>query len=204
MREVELRINAYLDPDRQWQRKSHRLPNGRALIVVMVAVVVVVAIGNGQLGSGSNQLGAVLAHTAVVHGTDVRGERVLALVDDSGSMSDKGAEVLSQLDRLKSAGLSITNQVNVFGFAISFQERYTLLKNLETALATDPSIDTVYVITDFYGVDYRANQPEAFERMRELLTSHNVRFYWATVSEEPIQEYKELARQSGGCVIPKF
>lgn len=218
MREVDLRLEARLDQDGPWRRKSQGksrlLLNGRALVVTLVTVLVIFAVrsnpnssgptqfdsGPSQFGVGSSRLNATREHIAVVNNKEVKGKRVLVLVDNSGSMIGKDPE--PQIAKLAAAGISVTHRVNIPGFAISFTDGYSMLSVLLRVLEADPTVDTVYVISDFAAGDEEANDPVARQQLQRTLSNQQARIYWASVNLDPGAEYYEIARQSGGDVIP--
>jgi hypothetical protein len=103
---------------------------------------------------------------------------------------------------LTNAGISIVNRVPVPGFAIASADQYSLLDTLLQGLASNPSADAVYVISDFSVGDEAANDTAAYERLRMALDDRGARLYWATVRDTPPPMYHALARESGGDVIP--
>jgi hypothetical protein len=94
------------------------------------------------------------------------------------------------------------NRVPVPGFAIASADQYSLLDTLLQGLASNPSADAVYVISDFSVGDEAANDTAAYERLRMVLHDRGARLYWATVRDTPPPMYHALARESGGDVIP--
>jgi hypothetical protein len=144
---------------------------------------------------------AAPARTARVQATDVRADRVLVIVDNSGSMAGTADAVEAQLSQLRAAGISIANRVNVPGFAISFTDQYSLFPAIIERASADKSIDAVYVISDFSQGDDEGNEPAAVERLSRILRDRRMRVYWASVRENPGAIYYRLARTSGGDVI---
>jgi hypothetical protein len=175
------------------------LPSTIAVVVVVGVVLHVQQTG----GLTSESLTHVAAsHVARINATQVTSDRVVVLVDSSGSMTGSEQTVQSQLQQLTNAGISIVNRVPVPGFAIASADQYSLLDTLLQGLASNPSADAVYVISDFSVGDEAANDTAAYERLRMALDDRGARLYWATVRDTPPPMYHALARESGGDVIP--
>ena len=190
-------------------RRLRRRPVRNPVFTLAIAATVgiVAARSGGSAGSFNPNPGAT--HVAIVRGQEVRADKVLVLVDISGSMRgvpplnrDTGAQVQYQLNRLQAAGISIENRATVPGFAISFTDIYSMLRAFDERVAASRSVDTVYVISDFSARDDEANTPEAYEHLVATLRDRRLRLYWATVRDDPSPRYYEIARQSGGDVIP--
>lgn len=195
MREIAFHVEGFTRRrDRDRLEKRSRARAGHIALTPIVAVVLVGAVLPVRQLDGPT-------HVARVHATDIRADRVVVLVDGSGSMAGTDQNVQSQLDQLRAAGISIANRVNIPGFAISFTDAYSLLGILLERVAANPSADTVYVISDFSQGDHDANEPVAYERLRTVLRERRLRLYWATVRDAPLPIYYAIARQSGGDVI---
>src|SRR5438128_1593761 len=134
MRELEFRIKGFTEE--RLELESHRdRRRVSTASVVLVVISVVLAIKISQPNPGA-------AHIALVHGKEVKADRVLILIDNSGSMAGTDNEVRFQLSRLLASGISVSNQVNVPGFAISLTDSYSLLGTFNKQVAEDPRIDT--------------------------------------------------------------
>ena len=187
------------------RKQSKRNRGGMSLASTIAVVVVVSAVLHVQQTSGltSGSLTHVAAsHVANINATQVTSDRVVVLVDSSGSMAGTEQTVQSQLQQLSAAGISIVNRVPVPGFAIASADQYSLLDTLLQGLAANPSADAVYVISDFSVNDDAANDTAAYERLRMALDERGARLYWSTVRGAPPPMYYALARNSGGDVIP--
>ena len=131
---------------------------------------------------------------ANINATRITADRVVVLVDSSGSMAGTDQTVQSQLQQLSAAGISIVNRVPVAGFAIASTDQYSLLDTLLQGLAANPSADAVYVISDFSVGDEAANDTAAYQRLRMALHDRGARLYWSTVRDAPPPAYFVLAR----------
>ena len=192
--------------DRDRLEKQSRRTSGNVHFASTIAVVVVVGVvlhmqQTGGLTSGS-LTHVVPSHVTRINATQITSDRVVVLVDSSGSMTGTEQTVQSQLQQLTNAGISIVNRVPVAGFAIASADQYSLLDTLLQGLASNPSADAVYVISDFSVGDEAANDTAAYERLRMALDDRGARLYWATVRDTPPPMYHALARESGGDVIP--
>jgi hypothetical protein len=177
------------------------MPFARTIAVVFVVGVALHVQQTGGLSSGSLTRVAP-SHVAHINATQITSDRLVVLVDNSGSMAGTGQTVQSQLQQLSAAGISIANRVPIPGFAIASADQYSLLETLLQGLAANPSADAVYVISDFSLGDEEANETAAHERLRMALSERGARLYWATVRDAPPPMYYALARDSGGNVIP--
>jgi hypothetical protein len=177
------------------------MPFASTIAVVVVVGVVLHLQQTGGLTSESLTHVAA-SHVARINATQVTSDRVVVLVDSSGSMTGTEQTVQSQLQQLTNAGISIVNRVPVPGFAIASADPYSLLDTLLQGLASNPSADAVYVISDFSVGDEAANDTAAYERLRMALHDRGARLYWATVRDTPPPMYHALARESRGDVIP--
>ena len=194
MRELEFQITGVLDERVNLNQQQRHSGKSRAFSLVLIVVSVGLVIRTGQPNAGA-------AHVALVHGKTVRADRMLVMVDNSSSMGGTENEVRFQLGRLLASGVSISNQVNIPGFAISINDPYSLYPILIQKLADDPRIDTVYVISDFSAGDSNANDSASYSAFIDTLRKRRLRLYWATVKKDPIPEYYQLARMQGGDVI---
>ena len=191
--------------DRDRLEKQSRRNSGNVHFASTIAVVVVVGVVHVQQTGGltSESLTHVVpSHVTRINATQITSDRVVVLVDSSGSMTGTEQTVQSQLQQLTNAGISIVNRVPVPGFAIASADQYSLLDTLLQGLASNPSADAVYVISDFSVGDEAANDTAAYERLRMALDDRGARLYWATVRDTPPPMYHALARESGGDVIP--
>lgn len=187
--------------EKRSRRDGGDMPVARAVAVVIVVSVVLYMQQTGGLTGGSLTHVAP-SHVARVNATQITSDRVIVLVDNSGSMGGTDQTVQSQLQQLTAAGISIVNRVPVPGFAIASADQYSLLEILLQGLAANPSADAVYVISDFSLGDEAASEITAYERLRRALRDRGARLYWATVRDSPPPTYYALARDSGGDVIP--
>ena len=192
--------------DRNRLEKRSRRNGGDIPLASTVAIVVVVSVvlhmeQTGGLTTGSLTHVAA-SHVARINATTITADRVVVLVDSSGSMAGTDQTVQSQLQQLSAAGISIVNRVPVPGFAIASADQYSLLETLLQGLAANPFPDAVYVISDFSVGDDTANETAALERLRMALHDRGARLYWSTVRDTPPPMYHALAQDSGGDVIP--
>jgi hypothetical protein len=195
MRELEFHVRGRADDGRSLNRHQNGFGKIRAIPLVLIVVCAGLIIRTSQHNAGAG-------HVALVHGTTVRADRILIMVDNSSSMGGTDAEVRFQLGRLLASGASISDEVNIPGFAISFIDTLSLLPSFTQKVAEDARIDTVYIISDFSAGDSNANDPAASAAFIETLRKRRLRLYWATVRDDPIPEYYQLARMTGGDVIP--
>jgi hypothetical protein len=187
------------------EKQSKRNGGGMSLAPTIAVAVVVSAVLHVQQTGGltTGSLTHVAAsHVASINATQITSDRVVVLVDNSGSMAGTEQTVQSQLQQLSAAGISIVNRVPVAGFAIASADDYSLLDTLLQGLAANPSADAVYVFSDFSVGDDAANDTAAYERLRMALHDRGARLYWSTVRDAPPPMYFALARDSGGDVIP--
>ena len=188
--------------EKQSRRSDGGMPFARTIAVVFVAGVALHVQQTGGPNS-SSLTHAAASHVAHINGMQITSDRVVVLVDKSGSMAGTDQTVQSQLQQLSAAGISIANRVPISGFAIASADQYSLLETLLQGLAANPSADAVYVISDFSAGDEQANDTVAYERLRVALYDRGARLYWATVRDAPPPIYYALARDSGGNVIPR-
>jgi len=203
MREVEFRIAAKIEPDTELARKvrerSGARTHGPTLLILRPGFWLTMFAAIGVFT-------AVRAYqtdisVAEVHGKEVRGARVLVLIDDSGSMKNTETEVSLQLGRLAQAGIAIDLRNKIPGYAISLTDGYSLLPKLKKGISSNPSVDVVYVISDFSGGDDAVNDSAGYLELLRLLGAR--RIYWASVRAEPAPIYHHIARQTKGDVIRK-
>lgn len=137
---------------------------------------------------------------------DVKGRRVLVLLDESGSMSDTTDATNGQLSALAAHNISVTSPVATNGYAISAsQTTLSIVQPLEAALEANPAVDTVYFISDFKGGDENDNDADGEAQLRRILASRHLAIYLCTVDQPPPRsEYYSIPRDSGGGVIEQF
>ena len=160
-----------------------------------------VVLGVAGAVTTSNRSFAPTARAATVFGTEVVGNRVLVLVDDSGSMGGTADAVQAQLTRLRAAGIDVSSRAAIPGFAVSVTDPYAMVPALAQRLAADRAIDTVYVISDFSAGDDAANDPGSIALVTRLARERRARIYWSSVRDAPAAAYYAIARESGGAVI---
>ena len=106
-------------------------PRPPLLLVAGLAVLGAVYLGAGEPGEGQ-------WHVVLLHATEVRANRVIVLIDDSGSTAGTEPAVQFQLNRLAAAGIRIDRRTTIPGFAVSFSDRYNLLDTFDRTVAEHP------------------------------------------------------------------
>lgn len=159
----------------------------------MIAVLAVAVLASG----GTRRLAPA---TTEINGIEVRGSRVLVFVDTSGSMPKPDVQVQRQLRALAAAGIPTDSRRDVNGSAISYTGTVTLLPAFLEENAAHPHVDTFYVISDY--LDSADNRPAAIADFTEAIRTRGIRVYWASVNNDPPPLYHEIARTSGGAIIP--
>jgi len=190
---------------RNWQKRAHPGPIDRGLRsrvtrawhAMRRSTRLLILIGSIAVAY------AALARPSV---QDITGRRVLLLLDESGSMADTTERTNRQLEALKTNNRFVTYPYGTNGFAISATHAgYSMLQPLEAALAANPNVDTVYFISDFKFGDEADNDAAGYQALRELVRSHRVTLYLATVDQPPpLPEYYAIPRASGGGVIEEY
>jgi hypothetical protein len=193
---AELRFRcARIQGTRRRLERQLRPPHTPSLLLPLFVLGVVGAV------TTSNRDFAPTARAATVFGTEVVGDRVLVLVDDSGSMGGTDDAVQAQLTRLRTAGIELSNRATIPGFAVSVTDPYAMVPALVQGLAADRAIDTVYILSDFSAGDDGANDAGSIARVARLLREPRARIYWSSVRDVPAAAYYTIARESGGAVI---
>jgi Mg-chelatase subunit ChlD len=203
MSELEFFARSLAEDGVQFEKKPRRPPANPLIAVAAVTILGAAVLRSGPRSAnlGAGAVGGPM-HVAVVHGKEVIGNNVLVLLDNSGSMGGTNAQVQAQLNRLRVSGMSIENLVTIPGFSISLADTYAFLGILGTRIAANPSVDTVYVISDFSAGDEQANTPAAYRQLTKMVRDRQLRIYWSTVRDRPPPTYYDIARQSGGDVVP--
>jgi hypothetical protein len=192
----ELRFRCERIPGtRRRLERQLRPPHKPSLLLPLLVLGVV-----GAVASSNRDL-ASTARAAMVFGTEVVGDRVLVLVDDSGSMSGTEDAVQAQLTRLRAAGIELSHRTTIPGFALSVTDSYAVAPALIQGMAADRAIDMVYVLSDFSAGDDQANDAASIALVARLLRERRARVYWASVRDVPAPVYYDVARESGGAVI---
>jgi len=161
---------ARIQGTRRCLERQLRPPRTPSLLLPLVILLVIGVV------TTSNHDFASSARAATVSGTDVIGNRVLVLVDDSSSMAGTEAAVQGQLSRLRAAGIEFSNRATVRGFAMSVTDRYAMVPALAQGLAAHPAIDTVYLVSDFSYGDDGVNDAESIALIARLLRERRGRY----------------------------
>lgn len=191
MPDVTFRIDGLARGRVRVDRRKRRLRDRSVVLAVAAAVVAVLAIAHSR---------GAFDPTAVVNGIDVRGRHVLVLLDDSGSMPRPPVAAEAQIRALAAAGISVDLQDTIRGSALSYVSQWSLFPQFFKHIDANPSLDTLYVVSDFE--DYTDNQDRAVAAFIDVVRSRRLRVYWATVNNDPPPLYHQIARDSGGGVIP--
>jgi hypothetical protein len=188
------------------ERSLRRPQSRRAWTSIAAPVIVAVWIaGSPSAPSVSDARGNAGSDASNDPGAVVRGDRVLILADDSGSMAGEPTRIRDeQVASLRRAHDVLSDTVLTGGWAISVTNPgYSFLQPLEAALARYPDAQAVYFISDFDVDDDSGNDVQGRARLQALLRDRRLRLYLATVNKPVPATYAQLALESGGLVLSR-
>jgi uncharacterized protein YfaP (DUF2135 family) len=142
--------------------------------------------------------GAVVAIAIVASAPAPR--QALALVDATQSMAGSEERLNRYLARLERDGVA-PRIVRTAGFGLGVRgDSGNLLHSMETALAANPAVGSVYVFSDFacQSPEYDEDDAGGYQRLREIIKERRLRMFLGTVQDPPAEEFLNLARESGG------
>ena len=116
-------------------------------------------------------------------------------------MPAANTSVNPQLSRMRAAGITVNNRVDVPGWSWGANYQWSFLNGLEDGVAKSPMVDTVYIITDFSAGDNEGNNAEGLSRFLRVLARRHLRLYWSSVRDPVPADYQRIARWSGGGVV---
>jgi len=157
--------------------------SGKALFLWPLALVVAYAL----LGPPSVKIGDK-------GGVWIKANKVLVLVDTSGSMDSYVVRKDEALAKLHSAGISTEDQVPIGGSA-SY-----ILETITRELAKRPQVGAIWMVSDFLdGSDLvSGNDKRRYEQLLRLLRQRGIKLYLSTVAKAPPPDHIEAVRASGG------
>jgi len=157
--------------------------SGKALVLWTLALVVAYAL----LGPPSVKIGDK-------DGVWIKANRVLVLVDTSGSMNSYVVRKDEALAKLNAAGISTEDQVSIGGSASD------ILGTIIRELAKRPKVEAIWMVSDFFdGSDLvNGNDRQRYEQLLRLLRRRGIKLYLSTVARTPPPDHIEAVRASGG------
>ena len=198
---VEFRVVGLEEP--QTRRQPRR--RGREWQWPTVAVVAVLWVAGALPGPGQGAAsGADAARRDA--GAVVRGDRVLILADNSGSMYEQDGALIrvrdSHVASLRRQHAVVEATVLTPGWAWRGADgNLSLVAPLEQALARQPEVDAIYFLSDFAYADDQVSDVEGRSRLWRLLRERGIRFYVASVDQPVPAAYVRMADESGGAVL---
>jgi len=195
---AEFRANGVDEQNvRRW-RRADRASSWPAIVVLAVGVIVFRDVSSPQ----AIPEGAIAGPEDA--GRFVRGDRILILFDNSGSVTGDANKMRSRAEQIASlrqqhpiAGERTTN-----GFAIQGAgSSWDMVGPLEEEVARLGGIDTVYFISDFDGTDANDDTGGGYSTLIRLLQTNRIRLYLSTVRNPPPLRDAQIAADSGGGVV---
>ncbi len=201
---IEFRLTSA--DDERIRRRFHRDDGGLRgwnwVAVTAVAVVCIAAI----TGSDVSSTGTGAANAWRDPGSAVRGQRVLVVADDSGSMYDQDGAFIrirdSQVDSLRRQHQIVEQPLLTSGWAIrALNVDLSVVLPIEAAVARQPGLDAIYFISDFARGDNAWDDVEGYALLSRLIRGRGIRLYVASVNEPVPAPFVTLAEESGGAVF---
>ena len=198
---IEFRLEAADDERiRRRFRRDRGGPGWNWAVVTAVAVVCIAAIG----GSDVSSTGAANAWRDP--GSAVRGQRVLIVADDSGSMYEQDGALIrirdDQVDSLRRQHQIVEQPLLTTGWALrGLANDLSVVLPIEAAVIRQPRLDAIYFISDFARADNEFDDVEGRARLSRLIRDGGIRFYVASVNEPVPAAFVTLALESGGAVF---
>ena len=199
---VEFRIVGLEESQtRRWPRRR-----GREWQWPTVAVVAVLWVAGALPGPGQGAASGAADAARRDPGAVVRGDRVLILADNSGSMYEQDGALIRLRDfhaaSLRRQHAVVEATVLTPGWALRGADgNLSLVAPLEQALARQAEVDAIYFLSDFAYADDQVSDVEGRSRLWRLLRGRGIRLYVASVDQPVPAAYVRMADQSGGSVL---